>query len=105
MLGNGRSAGGASAATPNPGDGASAAGGGQRIGRRDAGGEGGGQSVFVLLPDGKLKPVHIRTGISDGRYTQVLDGELQEGDAVVTGAATAKADAAGARMIGGGGRF
>jgi HlyD family secretion protein len=79
--------------------------GGQRMSRREGGGEGGergGQTVFILQPDGKLKPVHIRTGISDGRYTQVLDGELQDGDAVVTGAATAKADAAGARMMGGG---
>ena len=109
--GGGPSSGGANAGPrgaggPPPGgasEGASS--GSQRMGRRDAGGEGGehgGQTVFVLLPDGKLKPVHIRTGISDGRYTQVLDGELKDGDAVITGAATAKADAAGARMMGGG---
>jgi HlyD family secretion protein len=71
-------------------------------GRREGGAEGGGQTVFVLGVDGKLRPVHVKTGISDGRYTQVLEGEIKEGDNIVVGAATAKADAAGSRMIGGG---
>ena len=82
---------------------AGGAGAGPRMGgRREGGGEGGGQTVFVLGADGKLSPVHLKTGISDGRYTQVLEGELKEGDNIVVGAATAKADAAGARMMGGG---
>lgn len=70
-----------------------------------AGAPSGGQTIYVAAPDGKLRPVRIRTGISDGRYTEVLGGELQEGDAVVVGAATTKADAAGGRLIGAGGRF
>jgi hypothetical protein len=32
-----------------------------------------------------LKPVNMRFGISDGAYTEVLSGELQENMEVVTG--------------------
>ncbi len=55
--------------------------------------EKGWQTVYVLSARQILKPVKVRTGISDGRYTQVVDGELQEGDKIVLGAATARADA------------
>ena len=37
-----------------------------------------------------LTPVWIRTGISDGHYTQVVQGKLNPGDKVVTGVATLK---------------
>ncbi len=48
------------------------------------------QTVYVL--DGtELKPVEVRTGITDGRFTQIVDGELKEGDTIVTGTATSKA--------------
>jgi HlyD family secretion protein len=50
------------------------------------------QTVYVLVDaeKGTLKPVSIRTGISDGHYTQVVEGDLKPGDPVVTGLATAK---------------
>jgi HlyD family secretion protein len=87
---------------------------------RGAGGAGGGrrqqgQTVYVLNPasaDDKkasqLRPVQIRTGITDGHYTQVLSvisGTLNPGDTVVTGLATLKVDtsAAGANNRGPGG--
>jgi hypothetical protein len=38
--------------------------------------------------------VQIKTGITDGRYTQVASGDLKAGDTVVVGNVTAKADAA-----------
>ena len=60
----------------------------------------GGQTVYQMAADGigEPKPVEIRAGISDGRFTQVAAGELKEGDAIVVGLATTKADAsAGAR--------
>lgn len=39
----------------------------------------------VWLKDGdSLKPVRIRVGVSDGSYTAVEDGELKEGDELVT---------------------
>lgn len=45
--------------------------------------------TLYVLADGaggakELKPVQVRIGISDGIYTQIVDG-LNEGDAVVTG--------------------
>jgi HlyD family secretion protein len=38
-----------------------------------------------LFVDGQLKPVNLRLGISDGSYTELLSGELQESMEVVTG--------------------
>ncbi len=59
-----------------------------------------GQTVYVLNPaaedkKSELRPVQIRTGITDGRYTQVLgviSGTLNPGDLVVTGTATVKVE-------------
>ena len=50
------------------------------------------QTVYILGADNKLKAVEIRTGITDGHYTQVVSGELKAGDLVVTGLATSKVD-------------
>ncbi|HJQ38378.1 MAG TPA: efflux RND transporter periplasmic adaptor subunit, partial [Thermoanaerobaculia bacterium] len=61
--------------------------------------------VYMLVVDGKkqsLKPVEIRTGISDGRFTEVVSGTLKPGDDVVVGLATSKVESA-APMGGGGG--
>ena len=86
---NGDAAGAAGNAGPQAERGA-----GGRRQRRQAG-----QTVYVLEKDkdgkdGDLREVRIRTGITDGRYTQVtsvLSGELKPGDPVVTGLATLKA--------------
>jgi HlyD family secretion protein len=51
-----------------------------------------GQTVHTLGADGKLVPVEIRTGISDGRFTQVVSGDLKEGDTVVVGIQTSKVE-------------
>jgi HlyD family secretion protein len=37
----------------------------------------------------QLKPVRVRLGISDGQATELLDGDLHEGDPVVTNVTTA----------------
>jgi HlyD family secretion protein len=50
------------------------------------------QTVYVLGADNKLKAVEIRTGITDGHYTQVVSGDLKEGDNVVIGLATSKVE-------------
>jgi HlyD family secretion protein len=46
------------------------------------------QAVHILRDGGVLQAVPVRTGISDGRFTAILEGELQEGDPVAIGLAT-----------------
>jgi HlyD family secretion protein len=50
------------------------------------------QTVYILGADNKLTAVEIRTGITDGHYTQVVSGDLKPGDNVVIGLATSKVD-------------
>jgi HlyD family secretion protein len=90
------------------GPGGSGGGRGGWSGRR--GGRAAAQTVYKL-PTGKEEPapVEVKTGISDGRFTQVVEGQIAAGDTVVTGLATAKADSTsgaigGARGAGGGRR-
>jgi HlyD family secretion protein len=52
------------------------------------------QTVYVLGADSKLTPVQVKTGITDGHYTQVLSGDLHEGDKVVVGMQTSKVESA-----------
>ena len=85
--------------------------GGQRGGPGPGAGTGAGRrrggppnvhTVYVLDKDKKLSPVQIKTGISDGIFTEVTEG-LQEGDTVVTGIAYSDAQPAGtANPFGGG---
>lgn len=42
-------------------------------------------TVWVLDAAGAPKPVTVRLGISDGSFTELLGGELKEGDAVIVG--------------------
>ncbi|HUG38698.1 MAG TPA: efflux RND transporter periplasmic adaptor subunit [Candidatus Limnocylindrales bacterium] len=44
--------------------------------------------VFVLDPEGKPKPVTIRTGITDGSYTEVLGGDVKDGQELLVSTAT-----------------
>jgi HlyD family secretion protein len=50
------------------------------------------QNVYLLQPDNKLKPVAIHTGITDGHFTQVVEGDLKPGDTIVVGLATSKVE-------------
>jgi HlyD family secretion protein len=101
---------------------AQAGGGGQQHSGASGGGWGRGgsrrqqgQTVYVLNPEDNndktpaMRAVQIRTGITDGHYTQVLaviSGTLNPGDPVITGLATVKVETpAGAnRPPGGGGQ-
>ncbi len=49
-----------------------------------------GQKVHVLGKDGKPAAVPVKTGVSDGTFTLLVEGELKEGDALVTGEAPKK---------------
>lgn len=50
------------------------------------------QSIYIMTADKKLQPVQVRTGISDGRFTQIVSGGLKIGDPVVVGLATSKVE-------------
>jgi HlyD family secretion protein len=54
-------------------------------------------SVWVVDASGKPKNVNVRLGITDGTFTELLDGDLKEGDAVIIGnlAAGARNEAKG----------
>jgi HlyD family secretion protein len=54
--------------------------------------------IWKLRPDKTLEPVQIKTGITDRTVTEVsgtLKGELNEGDELVIGSATARSQGAG----------
>ena len=54
-----------------------------------------GQTVYEMSRGAaEPRPVEIRTGITDGRFTQVASGELKPGDVIVVGLATTKAQSA-----------
>jgi HlyD family secretion protein len=52
------------------------------------------QTIYLLDANKKLQPAQIRTGISDGHYTQVVDGDVKAGDNIVVGLVTSKVDTA-----------
>lgn len=63
------------------------------------------QTVYRLDENAKPRPVKVRTGISDGRFTQVVEGELRPGDRVVVGQVTSKGESTSMRPPGGGRMF
>jgi HlyD family secretion protein len=46
------------------------------------------QSLWILNSAGDVKRALIKTGISDGRYTEVIGGALVEGDRIIAGYAS-----------------
>ena len=52
-------------------------------------------------PKAEPKAVEVRTGITDGRYTQIVSGDVKVGDTVIIGLATAKAATSASPMGGG----
>lgn len=86
-------------------------GGGGGGGRRDGGGNPPARNIYVIdVPGTKskaatLKPIPVKTGITDGARTEILEG-LTEGQEIVTGiipAITAPPPAGGSSPFGGGG--
>lgn len=117
----------ASGASAGDGAGAARSAGGERAGRERAGrgdGNGGGRpgagfsgrpgggrsgpsreaDVYVELPTGKLRAIHVKTALTDGNVTAVEADGLKEGDEVVLGLATVKAMANSGGGGGGGPR-
>lgn len=50
--------------------------------------------IWVLDNSGKLQPVLVTTGLSDGRFTEITTDALKPGDRIVLGASTNSDDAA-----------
>ncbi len=70
---------------------------GQRGSRRQ-------QVVYVLGAGDELKAIPVKTGITDGRFTAVTDGDLKPGDKIAVGFATAKVEGQGTLPPGMGGQ-
>lgn len=41
-------------------------------------------TVWKVLPDGKLKPISVKLGIFNDRFTEVIQGDLKKGDKLAT---------------------
>ena len=56
-----------------------------------------------MLDGGSPKAIQVETGLTDGKVTAIVSGDLKEGDLVITGAASAEAPAAsgGGQRLGG----
>lgn len=67
-----------------PTNGPRATGNGQRTGNRQRG-TGGSGTLYVAGPDGQLKAVRVRTGITDGKVTEVRGREVTEGMKIIAG--------------------
>ncbi|SRR5581483_2424552 len=62
------------------------------------------QTVWVLDSEGKLRAVAVKTGLSDGSFTEIAGGDLKPGDQVVLAEFSRKAKAPAAVSPLGGGR-
>lgn len=63
--------------------------------------------LWKIHPDSSLEPVKVKTGITDRTVTeiaQVVQGQLNEGDQIVTGASKAAKAPATSSPLGGGAR-
>ena len=47
--------------------------------------------VWKLLPDKSIQPVQVRVGITDFTVTELVSGDLKDGDELVTGSTSARA--------------
>jgi HlyD family secretion protein len=98
--------GGTAAMARQAGQAAGGAGSGSGSGRRGGRGARAQAQTVYKLPTGREEPapVEVKTGISDGRFTQVVEGPIAQGDTVVTGAATVRAQTQSGAVVGGGAR-
>ena len=69
-------------------EGSESAGPGSGSGRPGGDGSGSERKALYVMREGKLQRVPVKVGITDGTYTEIVEGPLQEGDQVVTGMPT-----------------
>jgi HlyD family secretion protein len=53
------------------------------------------QTIWALGDDGKPRPVTVKLGITDGGFSEAIEGDLQEGQEVVVGVRSSKGSSAG----------
>jgi len=49
--------------------------------------------LFVPGPAGKPMPITVQTGVSDGNFTEIVSGDVKEGQEVLVGTADARGGA------------
>ncbi len=49
--------------------------------------------IWVLNSKGKLDPIFVRTGLNDGRMTEIIGGKIKDGESIVIGAISNSDDA------------
>jgi HlyD family secretion protein len=81
---NGQKNGPTVASVPTPGSGAGAEGSGPKGPAKGKKRDGQSGTVHVLAGD-EIRPVSVQLGITDNRMTEIVGGELKEGERVVTG--------------------
>jgi HlyD family secretion protein len=59
--------------------------------------------IWILNTQKKLEPVFVRTGVTDGRFTEITTDSLKPGDQIVLGA-TSTSEVASASPLSGGGQ-
>ena len=59
--------------------------------------------IWILNAQKKLEPVFVRTGVTDGRFTEITTDSLKPGDQIVLGA-TSTSEVASASPLSGGGQ-
>ena len=57
-----------------------------------AGGGGGSGRIWIVGEDGKAKAVEVRLGLTDGSMTEIVSGDIREGQEVIVGQQTAVKD-------------
>jgi HlyD family secretion protein len=86
ILGSASAAAGAGRSGRPGGSSASGDGSARPAGSGDSGGPPPDRKTVYVLRDGKPQAVRVRIGITDGTDTEIVEGELKEGDVVITSA-------------------
>jgi HlyD family secretion protein len=47
-------------------------------------------TIWILSQEEEPLPIQVQTGISDGSSTQIVSGDLKEGDMVIVGVGTSQ---------------
>jgi HlyD family secretion protein len=59
--------------------------------------------LYVLNANKKLESISVKTGLSDGTYTEIVRGKIEEGQDVVVGITTQKPQSSSSPIPTGGG--